>query len=122
MHPFLPLILFTVLTNAAAQLMLKRGMTGVGPLDVGQDGLIWTVLRVVFNPFVFAGLCTFVISMASHLVVHSKVQISYAYPFQSLADVVVAAYAYFVFHEDLSAARIAGIGLIVLGTIFIAQS
>lgn len=122
MNAYIPLILFTVLTNAAAQLMLKRGMTGVGTLDVGGDGLIWTVFRVVFNPFVFAGLCTFVISMASHLVVLSKVQISYAYPFLSLAYVVVAAYAYFVFNEDLGAARIAGIGFIVLGTIFIAQS
>ena len=42
----------------------------------------------------------------------SKVQISYAYPFLSLAYVVVAVYAYFVFQEDLSSpARIAGIGL-----------
>jgi drug/metabolite transporter (DMT)-like permease len=111
-----------VLTNAAAQLMLKRGMTSVGGLDITGDGLISTVFRVVFNPFVFAGLCTFVISMASHLVVLSKVQISYAYPFLSLAYVVVAAYAYFVFQEDLGPARIAGIALIVLGTIFIAQS
>ena len=122
MNTYLPLILFTVLTNAAAQLMLKRGMTGVGSLNVADDGLIATVFRVVFNPFVFAGLCTFVISMASHLIVLSKVQISYAYPFLSLAYVVVAAYAYFVFHEDLSAMRVAGIGFIVLGTIFIAQS
>lgn len=122
MNAYLPLILFTVLTNAAAQLMLKRGMTGVGHLDPGGDGLVSTVFRVVFNPFVFAGLCTFVVSMASHLIVLSKVQISYAYPFLSLAYVVVAVYAYFVFQEDLSPARIAGIGLIVLGTIFIAQS
>jgi drug/metabolite transporter (DMT)-like permease len=122
MNTYIPLILFTVLTNAAAQLMLKRGMTGVGTLDIAADGLIWTVVRVVFNPFVFAGLCTFVVSMASHLIVLSKVPISYAYPFLSLAYVVVAAYAYFVFNEDLGAARIAGIGLIVLGTIFIAQS
>ena len=122
MNTYLPLILFTVLTNAAAQLMLKRGMTGIGALDLAGGGLVATVFRVVFNPFVFAGLCTFVVSMASHLIVLSRVQISYAYPFLSLAYVVVAAYAYFVFHEDLSPSRIAGIGLIVLGTVFIAQS
>ncbi len=119
---YLPLILFTVLTNAAAQIMLKKGMTGVGPLDMAGDGLVATVLRVVFNPFVFAGLCTFVVSMASHLVVLSKVQLSYAYPFLSLAYVVVAAYAWMFFAEDLGLARVAGIGLIVAGTILIAQS
>lgn len=119
---FLPAILFTVLTNAAAQIMLKRGMMSVGALDIGADGLVWTVFRVVFSPFVFLGLATFVVSMASHLYVLSKVQLSYAYPFLSLAYVVVAAYSYFFFAEDLNAARIAGIGLIVAGTILIAQS
>ncbi len=118
---FLPLILFTVLTNAAAQIMLKKGMTGVGTLDVGANGLLGTALRVLFNPFVFAGLCTFVVSMASHLVVLSKVQLSYAYPFLSLAYVVVGLYSWFFFGEDMNAARIAGFGLIIAGTILIAQ-
>lgn len=119
---YLPLILFTVFTNAAAQIMLKKGMNSVGALDIGSDGLIGTVFRVVFSPFVFLGLTTFVISMASHLIVLSKVQLSYAYPFLSLAYVVVAAYSYFFFAEDVGLARLAGIGLIVAGTILIAQS
>ncbi|MFY8038255.1 MAG: transporter [Bosea sp. (in: a-proteobacteria)] len=119
---YLPLILFTVLTNAAAQIMLKKGMNSVGALDIGSDGLISTVFRVVFSPFVFLGLTTFVISMASHLIVLSKVQLSYAYPFLSLAYVVVAAYSYFFFAEDVGLARLAGIGLIVAGTVLIAQS
>lgn len=119
---FLPAILFTVLTNAAAQIMLKKGMLAVGALDIANDGLVWTVIRVVFSPFVFLGLATFVISMASHLFVLSKVQLSFAFPFLSLAYVVVAVYAYFFFAEDLNLARIAGIGLIVAGTILIAQS
>ena len=119
---FLPLILFTVFTNAAAQIMLKKGMMAVGTLDVAADGLISTVFRVLFNPFVFLGLSTFVVSMASHLIVLSKVQLSYAYPFLSLAYVVVAAYSYFFFAEDVGLARLAGFGLIIAGTILIAQS
>jgi drug/metabolite transporter (DMT)-like permease len=60
--------------------------------------------------------------MASHLLVLSRVDLSFAYPFLSLAYVVATLYAYFVFHEDVSAYRIAGIGLICLGTILIARS
>ncbi|MGL4634773.1 MAG: transporter [Beijerinckiaceae bacterium] len=116
------LILFTVLTNAAAQIMLKKGMLLLGGLNVSANGLIGTVFSVVFNPWVFAGLCTFVISMASHLVVLSRVQLSFAYPFLSLAYVVVAAYAFFVFGEDVGPARIAGIALICAGTVFISMS
>ncbi len=121
MTRYLPLILFTVLTNAAAQIMLKKGMLSVGPLGT-DGGLFATIFRVIFNPWVFLGLSTFVISMASHLIVLSKVELSFAYPFLSLAYVVVAAYAYYIFKEDVNALRIAGIGLICIGTILISRS
>jgi multidrug transporter EmrE-like cation transporter len=71
---------------------------------------------------VFLGLCTFVVSMASHLVVLSKVELSFAYPFLSLAYVVVAAYAFFIFGEAVGPMRMAGIAFICLGTVLIAQS
>lgn len=114
-------ILFTVMTNAAAQLMLKHGMMTLGPINFEGTNPIVKLLQIVFSPWVFLGLCTFVISMASHLFVLSKVELSFAYPFLSLAYVAVAVFAYFVFHEDLNAYRIAGIAAICLGTILIAQ-
>ena len=122
MSHYLWMILFTVTTNAAAQIMLKRGMISVGPLDASSEGIFWVALRVLFNPFVFFGLCVFVISMASHLYVLSKVDLSFAYPFLSLAYVIVTAYAFFVFQEQVGVLRVAGIALICLGTILIAQS
>jgi drug/metabolite transporter (DMT)-like permease len=119
---YIGFILFTVATNAAAQLMLKHGMMQLGPLTfAGVNPLIKT-LQIVFSPWVFAGLFTFVVSMASHLFVLSKVELSFAYPFLSLAYVAVAVFAYFVFREDLNALRIAGIGFICVGTVLIAQS
>ena len=60
--------------------------------------------------------------MASHLYVLSKVELSFAYPFLSLAYVAVAVFAYFLFREDLNAWRIAGIAFICVGTVLIAQS
>ncbi|MEW7006855.1 MULTISPECIES: transporter [unclassified Lentilitoribacter] len=119
---FIWFILFTVVTNAAAQLMLKQGMTMIGPLNISAENAIWRILQIVFQPWVFAGLCMFVISMASHLFVLSKVDLSFAYPFLSLAYVAVAIFAYFLFSEDINNWRIAGIAFICLGTVLIAQS
>ena len=116
------LILFTVVTNAAAQIMLKKGMLSLGPLNLSVGNAISTVFSVVFSPWVFAGLSLFVVSMASHLVVLSRVQLSFAYPFLSLAYVIVAAYAFYIFGEDVGFARIAGIALICAGTVFISMS
>jgi drug/metabolite transporter (DMT)-like permease len=115
-------ILFTVLTNAAAQLLLKQGMISLGPISFSSESLIQRVFQIVFNPWVFAGLFTFVISMASHLYVLSKVDLSFAYPFLSLAYVAVAIFAWLLFKEDLGAMKITGIAFICVGTILIAQS
>lgn len=119
---YIPFILFTVLTNAAAQLMLKQGMLSLGPLEFAGENIVLKILQIIFHPWVFAGLVTFVISMASHLYVLSKVELSFAYPFLSLAYVAVAVFAYLIFKEDLNSWRIAGIAFICLGTVLIAQS
>jgi drug/metabolite transporter (DMT)-like permease len=118
---YLPFILFTVMTNAAAQLMLKQGMLTLGPLSFEGVNPVVKLLQIVFSPWVFFGLSMFVISMASHLYVLSKVELSFAFPFLSLAYVAVAVFAYFVFREDLNAWRIAGIAFICVGTVLIAQ-
>ena len=119
---YIPFILFTVLTNAAAQLMLKQGMTTLSPAILTQDNMIWKTIQIVFYPWVFFGLATFVISMASHMYVLSKVDLSFAYPFLSLAYVAVAVMAWWLFKEDLGAYKIAGIAFICIGTILIAQN
>jgi drug/metabolite transporter (DMT)-like permease len=119
---YIVFILFTVLTNAAAQLMLKQGMMSLGPISFTAETAIARIFQILFNPWVFAGLATFVISMASHLFVLSKVELSFAYPFLSLAYVAVAVFAYFIFREDLNAWRIAGIAFICVGTVLIARS
>lgn len=119
---FIPFILFTVMTNAAAQLMLKYGMMQIGEISLAGVNPLLRILQIVFSPWVFFGLCMFVVSMASHLFVLSKVELSFAYPFLSLAYVAVAVFAYYVFREDLNALRVAGIGFICIGTVLIAQS
>ena len=119
---YIPFILFTVLTNAAAQLMLKQGMMTLSPAVLGQDNLIWKMIQIVFQPWVFFGLAIFVISMASHMFVLSKVDLSFAYPFLSLAYVAVAVMAWWLFKEDIGAYKMAGIAFICVGTILIAQS
>lgn len=117
----IPFILFTVLTNAAAQLLLKQGMLSLGAFE-GAPTLLHKLFAVALSPWIMLGMFTFVISMASHLYVLSKVELSFAYPFLSLAYVVVAVSAWLIFGENLSTIRVLGIALICVGTVLIAQS
>jgi len=119
---YVPFILFTVTTNAAAQIMLKHGMGSFAQLSLASGNVPLKLLQVFFSPWVFAGLVMFVVSTVSHLYVLSKVELSFAYPFLSLAYVMVTLFAFFVFHEDVNAWRIGGLAFICVGTVLIAQS
>ena len=122
MAKYIPMILFTVLTNALAQILLKKGMLVTGHFHFSAQEIATVLPRLLLNPFLILGMVVFVISMASHLLVLSRVDLSFAYPFLSLAYVVATAYAYFVFNEDVNAFRIAGIAFICVGTILISRS
>ena len=122
MKAFIPLILFTVLTNFLSQIMLKKGMTSIGKFDLSLSGVTKSTGDIIFNPFVFGGLVVMVISMASHLIVLSRVDISFAYPFLGLSFVLITIYGAFVLSEPLNIWKIAGVLFIVLGVSMVAQS
>ena len=122
MTSYIPLILFTVVTNALAQILLKQGMNGVGAFALSPDGIAATLPKIAFSPFVFGGLLLFVVSMSSHIAVLSRVDVSFAFPFLSLAYAIVAIYAHTFLGEEISFIRALGITAIILGTILIAQS
>jgi multidrug transporter EmrE-like cation transporter len=119
---FIPLILFSVALNASAQLFLRQGMPQVAL--VTADGflpLLASGLRVVFNPWVFAGLSCYAVSIVLWMYVLSKVQVSFAYPFLSVGYVIVVAAAYFWFREPVSIMKLAGVALICVGVVLVAK-
>ena len=122
MAKYIPLILFTVLTNFASQILLKKGMTSLPPFDISAAGVKGAAFDIIFNFYVISGLFVMVVSMASHLVVLSKVDISYAYPFLGLSFVLVTAWGYFVLAEGVNMWRILGVLFICLGVSLVAKS
>lgn len=112
---FIPLILFSVLLNAIAQLLLKKGMVSVGALQLSVE----FVFKCAINPFIFGGMCVYAISIISWLIVLSKVQVSVAYPFLALGFIFSAIVAHFAFGEALGMGKITGIGLICVGLVLL---
>jgi drug/metabolite transporter (DMT)-like permease len=111
-----------VLLNACAQLAIKLGMMRVGPVDLSTRRPIELAMAVLLNAWVLTGLACYVLSVGLWMVVLSRVEVSFAYPFLSLGYVVTAAVAYFYFGENVSTMRISGIGLICVGVAMIARN
>ncbi|HEL4807563.1 TPA: SMR family transporter [Stenotrophomonas maltophilia] len=119
---FIPLILFSVALNASAQLFLRQGMPQVALVTSdGMFPLLASGLRVIFNPWVFAGLSCYAVSIVLWMYVLSKVQVSFAYPFLSVGYVIVVAAAYFWFREPVSIMKLAGVALICVGVVLVAK-
>ena len=122
MIQYIPLILFTVFSNFASQVLLKKGMTSIETFELTTQGLLKALPVIVFNPYVVFGMLLMVVSMGSHLVVLSRVEISYAYPFLGLSFALVTLYGYYFLSEPMNMFRITGVLLIVMGVALVARS
>lgn len=109
------LILTGVLLNAAAQLVLKKGMSQIGAIQVDMHSILTMVLKVSMNLYVWTGLIFYVISFIVWLMVLSRVEVSYAYPFLSIGYIIAAFVGYFYFGESMTLSKIGGIIVICLG-------
>ena len=122
MSKYIPLILFVVFTNFFSQVLLKKGMTEIGEFEL-RGGNLWSVgIAVVTSWTIITGIIVMMVSLASHLVVLSRVELSYAYPFLGLSFVLVALYGHFYLDEAVTIWRAAGVVLIVSGVALIART
>ena len=119
---YLPIILISVLLTAGAQLLLKEGMNRIGYFEFAWTNAVPVGLKVLASPFVLLGVTAYVVSMAVWLLVLSRVEVSYAYPMISVGYIVNAVAGYYLFQENLSVTRIAGILIIIAGVYLVTRS
>ncbi len=115
-------IMISVLGGAVGQILLKKGMGGMGPLTLSLGKLGELLWRMGTNPYVIAGLAIYVTGTVFWLVALSRVDLSYAYPFASLSYVVMLVAAWLLFKEDLSLMRLAGTAVVIFGVLLISRS
>lgn len=114
------LIISSVLLNCLAQIFMRKGMLGVG--QVGLSGLFSSAVEMFFNLWLWGAMACYGISILLWMVVLSKVQVSFAYPFLSIGYLVAAAIGYFWLGENLDLYKIAGIFIICLGICVLSRS
>ena len=118
----LALILTGVMLNAAAQLLLKVGARAIADVGFTLANAGTLAERLAFNPPILAGLLCYAISVVVWILALARVEVSVAYPMLSIGYVVTAVVAWLLFGEQLSAARLGGIGVIIVGVWLVARS
>lgn len=109
------LILLSVLLNCAAQLLIRKGMLVEG--EVGMQNMLSHVSSMITNIWLWGAMLCFLGSVLLWIVVLSRVEVSYAYVFNSIGYVVLTICAYWLFDESMSVYKIVGMAVVILGLI-----
>jgi multidrug transporter EmrE-like cation transporter len=115
-------ILAATALGLIGQLMLKQGMTTMGPLSLSAGSLPQIVWRMATAPMVFGGLAVYGMGTFFWLMTLSRIELSVAYPFVSLNQVLIFALAWLVLGEQVSTLRAIGVGVICVGMLLVARS
>lgn len=113
------LIGVAVLTNAAGNFALSRGMRDLGE-TVTLSPLPY--LAALANPWVFTGVCLLSAWLIAQLSLLSRADLSYVLPTTSLSYVLAAVLATIGLGERISAGRWTGILFIALGVWLVART
>lgn len=119
----LPVILIAVVLVISGQLLLKVGMRSVGEIDGSRlRSPLRLILRIATRPALSAGFTLYAASAILWLYVLSRSELSFAYPFLSLAYAGVTAAATVVLKERFSGRQWAGLCLLAAGVVAVAAS
>ena len=116
------LVLTGVLLNAVAQLLLKAGTNAVGHFDFHLGNVIPIGMKIAFQPYIIGGMACYVVSLVVWIMALSRAPVSIAYPMLSIGYVINAFVAWQWFGEPLSAQKLLGISIIVVGVYLVARS
>lgn len=115
-------ILVSVVMSASAQIVLKLGMSGanIGP-SLSQKRWGDAAWLVASNPWVVLGLALYFLSAIVWLLVLSRVDVSFAYPFVGIGFILTMLMGWLALGDLMSPSRVVGTLLIAAGVVLIAR-
>jgi multidrug transporter EmrE-like cation transporter len=117
------LALFATLIAASGQLLLKAGMSQVGPVSgVDLSTLVPFVVKVFSTPLILIAIPVYVAGFLTWLVVLSELDLSYAYSFLAITYVLVPVLSRLFLGEQVPAVRWMGIAVICVGLIIVGRA
>ena len=120
--PGLTYILLTLVFTVYGQLVLKWQMSSAGALPQGGLEKLSFLLQQFLNPWIFSGFAAAFVASLAWMAAMTRFPLNYAYPFMSLAFVIVMILGVLFLGEVLSLRKVLGTLLVVAGLIVIARA
>jgi multidrug transporter EmrE-like cation transporter len=117
------MIIISILLSSAAQLLLKYGASSPSiQKAIYSHSILNLFYAMISTPQIILGLVCFGVSLILWIVILSRTDVSYAYPFVALGICLTILAGWFFFNESLSLLRIIGVAIVVAGVITVANS
>jgi len=116
------LVFISVAAMTAAQLFLKKGVLFIGQCPLNFSDLIPFFIKAFTNNYVISAVFLTILTALTWIVVVSRAQLTFVYPFMALSYVLVALFSLFILKEDVTLLRWLGIIAICLGVFLVSRS
>ena len=118
------LVLSVPILATICQIFIKLGMQQIGEITLTElkNNPLSLILSIITNVWVLMAAPLYTASFILWMYILSKLNLSFAYPFLALSFVLVPLVSLFVFGENISTLRWAGIFVIFSGIVIIGFS
>ena len=113
-------VALTLVLTVYGQFVLKWQLTGE-KLPEGSGAKLFFLCGQMLNPWIFSGFISAFLASLCWMAAMTKLKLSEAYPFMSLAFVIVMFLSQPLFGEELSLNKILGTVVVVGGLIIISR-
>lgn len=110
-------VLGTIAFTVYGQIILKWRMSKLGVLPDEFLQKLLFLFKALLDPFVFSGFLSAFIASLFWMAAMTKLELTVAYPFMSLAPAIVFILGVVILHETFTLGKVLGILLIIVGTI-----
>jgi multidrug transporter EmrE-like cation transporter len=114
-------IFLTIAFTVYGQMIIKWQASLTGGLPPGGMEKIWYLCRFLLNPWVLSAFASAFLASLAWIGAVSKLPLSHAYPFMSLAFVLVLILSGLFFQESITLPKIIGMALIITGIVVSSQ-
>ena len=112
----------TLALTVFGQLVLKWQMGAAGPLPDAGAAKVLFLLSQFLKPWVVLGFASAFLASLAWMAAMTRFELGYAYPFMSLAFIIVMLFSILFLGEQLSLQRVFGTLMVIFGLILAARA
>ncbi len=112
----------TVLLTVYGQIIIKIRVLHAGAVGSGLYDKALFIAKLLIDPWVLSGIFGAFLAGLSWMAAMTRLPLSQAYPFTSLAFILVVIVSALFLQEHIKLLQVAGIGFVICGLILVARA